>query len=156
MTESAEPTIRDESDASLPDERQSAVYPPHVISEIQEKARVGRYLIRGWGTLREKPLPSLDDLTFLPASLTRIVLEGYREKCVTTTVLGTRFAEKPVTLDTPVMITGMSYGALSYNAKVALAMGAAMVGSSTTSGDGGMMPAEREHSTTMIVEASRP
>ncbi|MDP9481782.1 MAG: FMN-binding glutamate synthase family protein [Chloroflexota bacterium] len=128
------------------------MYSPHVISEIQEKARLGRYLIRGFGTLREKPLPSLDDLTFLPGSLTRIVLEGYREKCVTTTILGTRFAEQPINLDIPVMITGMSYGALSYNAKVALARGAAAVGSSTTSGDGGMMPAERENSKTMIVE----
>ena len=152
MTDTTEPMAQHESDAKPPDERRSPVYSPHVISEIQEKARLGRYLIRGFGTLREKPLPSLDDLTFLPGSLTRIVLEGYREKCVTTTVLGTRFAEQPINLDIPVMITGMSYGALSYNAKVALARGAAAVGSSTTSGDGGMMPAERENSKTMIVE----
>jgi methylamine---glutamate N-methyltransferase subunit C len=132
--------------------RTSPVYTPSVIGEIQEKAALGRYLIRGFGTLRTRPLPSLDDLTFLPASLTRIPLEGYREKCVTTTVLGTRFAEQPITLDIPVMITGMSYGALSLNAKVALARGASKVGGSTTSGDGGMLPAERENSKTMIVE----
>jgi glutamate synthase domain-containing protein 2 len=152
VTDTTEPRAGQQPDEKVPDERSSPVYSPHVISEIQEKARLGRYLIRGFGTLREKPLPSLDDLTFLPGSLTRIVLEGYREKCVTTTVLGTRFAEKPINLDIPVMITGMSYGALSYNAKVALARGAAAVGSSTTSGDGGMMPAERENSKTMIVE----
>jgi glutamate synthase domain-containing protein 2 len=134
------------------DDRTSPVYTPRVIEEIQEKAALGRYLIRGFGTLRARPLPSLDDLTFLPASLTRIPLEGYRERCVTTTVLGTRFAERPVTLEIPVMITGMSYGALSLNAKVALARGASAVGSSTTSGDGGMLPAEREHSKTMVVE----
>lgn len=135
-----------------PARRTSPVYTPSVIDEIQEKAALGRYLIRGFGTLRSRPLPSLDDLTFLPASLTRIPLEGYRERCVTTTVLGTRFAEQPISLDIPVMITGMSYGALSLNAKVALAQGASRVGSSTTSGDGGMLPAEREHSKTMIVE----
>jgi glutamate synthase domain-containing protein 2 len=132
--------------------RASPVYSPEVIEEIQEKAQLGRYRIRGFGTLRRKPLPSVDDLTFLPASLTRIPLEGYREKCVTTTVLGTRFAEQPVRLEIPVMITGMSYGALSLNAKVALAKGASMVGSSTTSGDGGMLQAERENSKTMVVE----
>lgn len=132
--------------------RQSPVYTPRVIEEIQDKAALGRYRIRGFGTLRERPLPSLDDLTFLPASLTRIPLEGYRERCETTTVLGTRQAERPITLQIPVMITGMSYGALSLNAKVALARGAASVGSSTTSGDGGMLPAEREHARTMIVE----
>lgn len=134
------------------DDRTSPIYTPQVIAEIQEKASLGRYRIRGFGTLRSRPLPSLDDLTFLPASLTRIPLEGYREKCVTTTVLGTRFAEQPIRLDIPVMITGMSYGALSYNAKVALARGASAVGSSTTSGDGGMLPAERENSKTMVVE----
>jgi methylamine---glutamate N-methyltransferase subunit C len=132
--------------------RQSPVYSPEVIQEIQEKAQLGRYRIRGFGTLRRRPLPSVDDLTFLPASLTRIPLEGYREKCVTTTILGTRFAEKPIQLEIPVMITGMSYGALSRNAKVALAKGASAVGSSTTSGDGGMLPAERENSKTMVVE----
>lgn len=132
--------------------RYSPVYTPDVIEEIQEKAQLGRYRIRGFGTLRQRPLPSLDDLTFLPASLTRIPLEGYREKCVTRTVLGTRSATKPVELEIPVMITGMSYGALSLNAKVALAKGASMVGSSTTSGDGGMLAAERENSKTMVVE----
>jgi methylamine---glutamate N-methyltransferase subunit C len=132
--------------------RHSPIYTPEVIEEIQDKAALGRYRIRGFGTLRARPLPSLDDLTFLPGSLTRIPLEGYRERCETTTILGTRFAEQPIRLEIPVMITGMSYGALSFNAKVALAKGAAAVGTSTTSGDGGMLPAEREHSKTMIVE----
>ncbi|MBI4220468.1 MAG: FMN-binding glutamate synthase family protein [Chloroflexi bacterium] len=135
-----------------PPRRPSLIYTPEVIQEIQEKAALARYRIRGFGTLRSKPLPSLDDLTFLPASLTRIPLEGYREKCVTKTVLGTRYAEKPIELEIPVMITGMSYGALSFNAKVALARGAAAAGTSTTSGDGGMLPAERENSKTMVVE----
>jgi glutamate synthase domain-containing protein 2 len=141
-----------DSDGGLPPLRHSPVYSPDVIAEIQEKAELGRYRIRGFGTLRTRPLPSLDDLTFLPASLTRIPLEGYRERCETATVLGTRHAEQPIRLQIPVMITGMSYGALSFNAKVALARGASAVGSSTTSGDGGMLPAEREASNTMIVE----
>ena len=50
------------------------------------------------------------------------------------------------------MVTGMSYGALSYNAKVALAKAAARTGTSTTTGDGGMLAAEREHSGTLIYE----
>jgi glutamate synthase domain-containing protein 2 len=123
-----------------------------VVEDIQAKAELGRYRIRGFGTLRQRPLPSFDDLTFLPCSLTRIPLVGYRERCSTRTVLGGRFAARPLELDIPVMITGMSFGALSYNAKVALAEGASRVGSSTTTGDGGMMPAEREHSTTLVYE----
>ena len=102
--------------------------------------------------LRTRPMPTFDDLVFIPCTLTRIPLEGYREKCSTTTVLGTRFAKKPIELEIPVMVTGMSFGALSYNAKVALAQGATRVGTSTTTGDGGMLPAEREHSKLLIYE----
>src|SRR5207248_11612091 len=92
------------------------------------------------------------DLTFVPCGLTRIPLEGYREQCSTKTILGTRHAEKPIELDIPIMVTGMSFGALSYNAKVALARGARQAGTSTTTGDGGMLPAERENSKTLIYE----
>src|SRR5206468_5438455 len=95
---------------------------------------------------------TFDDLTFVPCGLTRIPLEGYRESCSTRTVLGSRHGAKPITLDIPVMITGMSYGALSYNAKVALARGASKAGTSTTTGDGGMLPAERENSRVLIYE----
>ena len=132
--------------------RPSGVYSPEVVEDIQVKAELGRYRIRGFGTLRQRPLPSFDDLTFLPCTLTRIPLEGYRERCSTRTVLGTRFAARPIELEIPIMITGMSYGALSYNAKVALAQGASRAGTSTTTGDGGMLPAEREHSKTLIYE----
>ena len=132
--------------------RSSRVWSPETVEDIQAKAELGRYRIQGFSTLRQKPLPSFDDLTFIPCSLTRIPLEGYREKCSTRTVLGTRFAKKPVELEIPVMITGMSFGALSYNAKVALAQGASRAGTSTTTGDGGMLPAEREHSKTLIYE----
>ncbi|MBI1880168.1 MAG: FMN-binding glutamate synthase family protein, partial [Chloroflexi bacterium] len=135
-----------------PQLRPSGTYTPEVIEAIQTKADLGRYRIRGFGTLRERRWATFDDLTFIPCTLTRIPLEGYREKCATKTVLGTRFAKKPVELDIPVMITGMSWGALSYNAKVALAQGAALVGSSNTTGDGGMLKAEREHSQSLIYE----
>ncbi|MBX3014914.1 MAG: FMN-binding glutamate synthase family protein [Caldilineaceae bacterium] len=130
----------------------SGTYTPSVMQEIQEKAELGRYRIRGFGTLRERRWATFDDLTFLPCTLTRIPLEGYREKCTTKTLLGTRFAKRPVELDIPIMITGMSWGALSFNAKVALAKGAAMVGSSNTTGDGGMLAAERENSRSLIYE----
>src|SRR5438093_1818078 len=130
----------------------SGIFQPAVIEDIQTKAETGLYRIRGYGTLRPRRWATFDDLTFLPCSLTRIPLEGYREKCSTTTVLGKRYAAKPITLDIPVMITGMSWGALSYNAKVALARGASAVGSSNTTGDGGMLMAERENSKTLVYE----
>src|SRR5277367_2601289 len=130
----------------------SGIFAPGVIDEIQRKAATGIYEIRGYGTLRERRWATFDDLTFLPCSLTRIPLEGYREKCSTKTILGTRYARKPIELDIPIMITGMSWGALSLNAKTALAKGAAMAGSSNTTGDGGMLRAERDNSKYLIYE----
>src|SRR5438128_1414243 len=130
----------------------SGTFTPAIIEDIQVKAELGRYRIRGFGTLRPRTWATFDDLTFIPCGLTRIPLEGYRESCSTKTVLGTRFAEKPIELDIPIMVTGMSYGALSYNAKVALARGARAAGTSTTTGDGGMLPAERENSRVLIYE----
>ena len=135
-----------------PVQRSSQVWNDATIEDIQAKAELGRYRIRGFSQLRERPLPSFEDLTFLPCTLTRIPLEGYREKCNTQTVLGTRYAARPIVNEIPVMITGMSYGALSYNAKVALGRGATAAGTSTTTGDGGMLRAERENSKTLIYE----
>ena len=132
--------------------QKSGIFSSRVIEDIQTKAESGVYRIRGYGTLRERRWATFDDLTFLPCSLTRIPLEGYREKCETKTVLGTRFAEQPIELDIPIMITGMSWGALSYNAKVALAKGASQIGSSNTTGDGGMLAAERANSRTLVYE----
>ena len=141
-----------DSPRDRPSLQPSKLFSSLVVDDIQTKAETGLYRIRGFGTLRERRWATFDDLTFLTSSLTRIPLEGYREKCSTKTVLGTRRAEKPIELDIPIMITGMSWGALSYNAKVALARGASAVGSSNTTGDGGMLPAERENSRTLIYE----
>ncbi|MBM3458487.1 MAG: FMN-binding glutamate synthase family protein, partial [Armatimonadetes bacterium] len=110
----------------------------------------GLYEIRGLGAKR--PLPHFDDLVFLGASLSRYPLEGYREKCVTTTVLGTRFARKPLELAIPITIAGMSFGSLSAHVKEALGRAATEMGTSTTTGDGGMTPEERRSSATLVYQ----
>ncbi|HTY54307.1 MAG TPA: FMN-binding glutamate synthase family protein [Candidatus Binataceae bacterium] len=132
--------------------KSSDTFSPEVIEDIQTKAELGRYRIRGFGILRERRWPTFDDLTFLPCTLTRIPLEGYRERCEMKTVLGKRSAKKPIELDIPVMIAGMSWGALSLNAKTALAKGAAMSGTSSTTGDGGMLKEERKYGKTLVYE----
>jgi glutamate synthase domain-containing protein 2 len=130
----------------------SGTFTPAVIEDIQIKAELGRYRIRGFGALRRRTWATFDDLTFIPGTLTRIPLEGYREACATRTVLGTRFAQKPIELAIPLMVTGMSYGALSRTAKTALARGARLAGTSTTTGDGGMLDVERTESRIMVYE----
>ena len=130
--------------------RESATFDRLTIQEIQRAAATGIYDIRGGGTKRK--VPHFDDLLLLGASMSRYPLEGYREKCGTDVVLGTRFAKKPIHLKIPVTIAGMSFGALSANAKESLGRGASMVGTSTTTGDGGMTPEERGHSQTLVYQ----
>ena len=128
----------------------SATYSPKVIDEIHRAAREGIYYIRGAGARRH--VPHFDDLVFLGASMSRYPLEGYRERCDTNVVIGARYASKPVQLDIPITIAGMSFGAIGANAKRALGLGASAMGTSTTTGDGGMTPEERESSKTLVYQ----
>ncbi len=130
--------------------RRSASFDEYAIAEIQRAAATGIYDIRGGGAKRK--LPGFDDLLFLGASVSRYPLEGYREKCATNVTLGTRFAKKPIELKIPITIAGMSFGALSGPAKEALGRGATAMGTSTTTGDGGMTPEERGHSKTLVYQ----
>ena len=98
--------------------RISWTFDEYTNSEIRRAAETGIYDIRGGGSKRK--LPHFDDLLFLGASMSRYPLEGYREKCSTNVTLGTRFAKKPLQLDIPITIAGMSFGALSGSAKEAL------------------------------------
>ena len=128
----------------------SASFSPRVIAEIQRAAREGIYAIRGAGAKRA--VPSFEDLVFLGASMSRYPLEGYRERCDTNVVIGARHASKPIMLDIPITIAGMSFGAIGANAKRALGLAATAMGTSTTTGAGGMTPEEREASTTLVYQ----
>ena len=129
---------------------ESRTFDRHVLAYIQQAAESGLYDIRGLGAKRS--LPSFDDLLFLTASLSRYPLEGYRERCRTRTVLGTRHAKKPVELEIPITVAGMSFGALSATVKEAIGRAASELGTSTTTGDGGMTPEERLSSKTLVYQ----
>jgi glutamate synthase domain-containing protein 2 len=130
--------------------RKSYTFDDYTLSEIRRAATTGIYDIRGGGAKRK--LPTFDDLLFLGASISRYPLEGYREKCGTNVVLGTRYAKKPIELKIPITIAGMSFGSLSAQAKEALGRGASMAGTSTTTGDGGMTQEERGHSKILVYQ----
>jgi methylamine---glutamate N-methyltransferase subunit C len=129
---------------------ESSGYDRRIINYIQHAATQGLYEIRGLGAKRK--VPHFDDLVFLGASLTRYPLEGYREKCTTKTLLGTRYAKKPIELEIPITIAGMSFGSLSANVKEAIGRAATATGTSTTTGDGGMTPEERLSSKTLVYQ----
>ena len=128
----------------------SQIFTPEVNAEIRRAAATGIYDIRGGGSKRR--IPHFDDLLFLGASMSRYPLEGYRENCETAVKLGTRNAEKPLEIDIPITIAGMSFGALSATAKEALGRGASLAGTSTTTGDGGMTKEERQHSNKLVYQ----
>ncbi len=86
-------------------------------------------------------LPKWEDIQFLPAQLaTRPLLDD--EGVSTGVVIGPK-ANKPLTLDIPLFVSDMSFGSLSREAKIALAMGAASAGTGICSGEGGMLPEEQ-------------
>ena len=130
--------------------RTSQIFPPWVIQDIHEKSDLGRYRIRGFSSFQK--VTHFDDLTFLSTGLTRFPLEGYKEKCNTRTKIGALNAKNPLILEIPIYITGMSYGALSANAKIALGKAASMVGTASCTGDGGMLDSERKVSDKLIYQ----
>jgi glutamate synthase domain-containing protein 2 len=127
---------------------------PDTIAEVHALSRLGRYQIRGFTTDNTR-FPTFDDLVFVPASMTRLPLEGYRESCDTRTVLGGArpdLVSNPLELGIPIYIASMSFGALSASAKAALGYGASKVGSMTCTGEGGMLEDEREASQRLVYQ----
>ncbi|WP_457577635.1 glutamate synthase-related protein [Desulfomarina sp.] len=107
---------------------------------IHSMAATGKVCLEGKGSGRK--FLCMDDLLFLPSQIDRLPLDGEAE--VTTTVILGKKAEIPVTLQTPVLNAAMSYGALSREAKMALALGSSLAGTIANTGEGGMLDEERQ------------
>ena len=133
----------------------STRWTPEAIAEVQALAQLGRYQVRGYNCFN-KQMPTFDDLTFVPATMTRLPLEGYREYCDMTTVLGggSDLVENPLELQIPIYIASMSFGALSARAKASLGYGASKAGSMTCTGEGGMLEEERQASQLLVYQMS--
>ncbi len=86
-------------------------------------------------------LPKWDDLQFVVGQLATLPLLD-DEEVGTDLVIGPR-AKKPLHLDIPLFVSDMSFGALSAEAKVALARGAELAGTGICSGEGGMLAEEQ-------------
>jgi len=86
-------------------------------------------------------LPKWDELQFVVGQLARMPLLDTAE-VGTKLVIGPN-ARKPLTLELPLFVSDMSFGALSEEAKIALAKGAELAGTGICSGEGGMLPEEQ-------------
>ena len=63
------------------------------MDDIRQKAELGRYVMGAFSTTRR--VPSFDDLTFIPCTLSRVPLEGYRERCADPHACWARAAREP-------------------------------------------------------------
>lgn len=96
---------------------------------------------------------SFEDLVFVPAQLAKRPVDYYREEISSKTVIG-KLSKKPIELKTPIIIGGMSFGSLSREAKTALAKASTLAGTIENTGEGGMLPEEREFSARLIIQYS--
>ncbi len=118
------------------------------MSEIHEIAVTGHSIHAAMGTLM--PMPGWDDILFMGAQLNPPPLND-GDPVDTVTVIG-KHAKKPMILQSPIYISHMSFGALSEEIKTALARGSAMAKTAMCSGEGGILPAERDNAYKYIFE----
>lgn len=118
------------------------------MNEIHEMAKHGKSIVASMGTLQASP--SWNDILILGSQLNPPPLEE-DEDVDLTTIIGPH-AKKPMVLAGPVFVSHMSFGALSSEAKVALAKGSAAAGTAICSGEGGILPAEKSAAAKYILE----
>ena len=118
------------------------------MKEIHEMAVTGKSAIEAMGTPMK--IPDWDDILILGAQLNPPPLDESADVSLKT-VIG-KNAKKPMAIDMPVYISHMSFGALSKETKIALAKGSALAGTAMCSGEGGILPEEKEVSFRYIFE----
>ena len=118
------------------------------MSDIHQMAKTGKSIIAPMSTA--KPVVSWDDILIMGNQLNPPPLLESEEVSLKT-VIG-KNAKKPMTIESPVYITHMSFGALSKRAKIALSKGSAAVKTAMASGEGGILPEEKENAYRYIFE----
>ncbi len=115
---------------------------------IHQMAISGKSIVSAMYT--ELPMPNWDDILILGCQLNPQPLES-DVNVNTQTIIG-KNAKKPLTIESPIYITHMSFGALSRETKIALAKGSAAVKTAQCSGEGGILVEEMENAYKYIFE----
>ena len=118
------------------------------MKDIHEMAVTGKSISSAMGT--KLPIVSWNDILILGAQLNPMPLLD-DEKVNIQTIIGKK-AKKPMVIESPVFVTHMSFGALSKEAKISLAKGTSMVKTAIGSGEGGILPEERQNAYKYILE----
>jgi glutamate synthase domain-containing protein 2 len=117
-------------------------------SIIQKISKTGTSEISPMGT--RKQFPGFDSILFKGSQFNRFPLNEDKSVSLKTIIGPT--ASYPLVLSVPFFVSHMSFGALSREAKIALAIGSSNAGTATGSGEGGMLKEEREHAQKYIYE----
>ena len=147
-TKESAPKKEEQLDLSYPKETRKTDSDYRYMKEIHEMAVTGTSAIEAMGT--QMAMPNWDDILVLGAQLNPMPLDEHAEVSLQT-VIG-KHAKKPMVLDMPVYISHMSFGALSRETKIAMAKGSAAVGTAMCSGEGGILPEEKESAYKYIFE----
>lgn len=147
-TKESAPKKEEHLDLSYPKETRKTDSDYRYMKEIHEMAVTGTSAIEAMGT--QMAMPNWDDILVLGAQLNPMPLDEHAEVSLQT-VIG-KHAKKPMVLDMPVYISHMSFGALSRETKIAMAKGSAAVGTAMCSGEGGILPEEKESAYKYIFE----
>lgn len=135
-------------DLSYPEETRKTDSDYRYMKQIHEMAVTGKSAIEAMGT--QMKMPNWDDVLILGAQLHPMPLDEHADVSLKT-VIG-KHAKKPMVLDMPVYISHMSFGALSKETKIAMAKGSAAAGTAMCSGEGGILPEEKEAAYKYIFE----
>lgn len=111
-----------------------------MVVDIREESIQGESLTVSMGSQKKQPY-SLDDLYFIPAQVNRIPLN--REEPINSKVTLGKRAEKPFTVASPILISALSFGAVSKNVKLVILETAHELGIGFNSGEGGLMDEEK-------------
>lgn len=122
------------------------------IEDIRRRSNLGKPPISS-GRSNKHGMVSFDDLIFIPSQLSRPPVDYFREKIVSETIIGKR-CRNPLRLSMPIMVAGMSFGALSKESKICLAKASREAGISTNTGEGGMLPEERTEAKLLVSQYS--
>jgi glutamate synthase domain-containing protein 2 len=122
------------------------------LEEIRMRSLLGKAPVTS-GRSSKLVKEGFDDIVFVPAQLTKPPVDYFRERISTETIIG-KTSKKPLKISIPIMFAGMSFGALSKEAKVAIAKASSKLGTCTNTGEGGMHPEERKEANILIAQYS--
>jgi methylamine---glutamate N-methyltransferase subunit C len=121
------------------------------VHDIKTVAFSGKSIVSSMGSRKKLPF-SFDDLHIIPAQVHRIP-KNKEEPVDTKTVIGPS-SKKPLISNTPVIVSGLSYGAVSKNIRLIISRTSGMEGFLFNSGEGGVLPEELEAQQHLIVQYS--